>query len=219
MYDSTNCAASSWLLNQDLGFFEHVLGLQVSVQGWKINRFLSEVLVCWSCAEKITIKIERAFSVTLWALPATRRSFQQSPQLPTVTATSSSCCNLQQLLWPLETLPHSFPRGCFQVPNWEVVSKSPEVVSSDRIVQLYYNSNILRFETAIIVETAIRVKTAIISQLRCTSSVFSKLFQIVSSCFELFQVVQIVITLGQQPACRPMIVICLINKVCDQFNT
>ena len=26
----TNCAASAWFLNQDLGFFERVLGLQVS---------------------------------------------------------------------------------------------------------------------------------------------------------------------------------------------
>ena len=47
---------------------------------WKINSFLSEISVCWSCTEKITIKIERAFSVILRALPATRRSFQQSPQ-------------------------------------------------------------------------------------------------------------------------------------------
>ena len=53
---------------------------------WKINSFLSEILVCWSCMEKITIKIERAFSVILLASPATRRSFQLSPQLPTVTA-------------------------------------------------------------------------------------------------------------------------------------
>ena len=33
------------------------------------------------------------------------------------------------------------------------------------------------------------------------------------------QIVQIVIMSGQQPACHPMIVICLINKVGDQFNT
>ena len=54
-----------------------------------------------------------------------------------------------------------------------------------------------------------------------------KLFQvvqIVSSCsncfklFKLFKVVQIVITSVQQPACHPMIVISLINKVGDQFN-
>ena len=36
--------------------------------------------------------------------------------------------------------------------------------------------------------------------------------------FKLFQVLQIVITSCQQPACCRMIVICLINKV-DQFNT
>ena len=53
---------------------------------WKINSFLSEISVCWSCTEKITIKIERAFSVILLASPATRSSFQLSPQLPTVTA-------------------------------------------------------------------------------------------------------------------------------------
>ena len=32
---------------------------------WKINSFLSEISVCWSCTEKITLKIERAFSVIL----------------------------------------------------------------------------------------------------------------------------------------------------------
>ena len=52
--------------------------------------FLSEVSVCWSCAEKI-IKIEGAFSVIL---PATHHSFQQLLQLLTVTAASKSCCNL-----------------------------------------------------------------------------------------------------------------------------
>ena len=107
------------------------------------------------------------------------------------------------------------------MPNWEVVSKSPEVVSSDWIVQLYYNSNILRVETVIRVETAIRVETPLLvscaAPVQCFQNCF-KLFQVVSNCFKLFQVVQIVITLGQQPACRPMI-ICLINKVCDQFNT
>ena len=50
---------------------------------WKINSFLSEISVCWSCTEKI-IKIERAFSVILQTLPATRRSYQQTLQLPTV---------------------------------------------------------------------------------------------------------------------------------------
>ena len=47
---------------------------------WKINSFLSEISVCRSCAEKIIIKIERVFSVILLASPATRHSFQQSPQ-------------------------------------------------------------------------------------------------------------------------------------------
>ena len=39
--------------------------------------------------------------------------------------------------------------------------------------------------------------------------------QCFENCFILFQ---IVITSDQQPACNPMIVICLINKVGDQFN-
>ena len=34
---------------------------------WKINSFLPEVSVCWRCTEKMTIKIERAFSVILRA--------------------------------------------------------------------------------------------------------------------------------------------------------
>ena len=42
---------------------------------WKINIFLSEISVCWSCTEKI-IKIERAFSIILRASQATRHSFQ-----------------------------------------------------------------------------------------------------------------------------------------------
>ena len=58
---------------------EHLTPLEKN-QSWKINSFLSEILVCWSCTEKITIKIEKAFSVILRALPATRHSFQQLPQ-------------------------------------------------------------------------------------------------------------------------------------------
>ena len=67
---------------------------------------LSQVSVCWSCTEKMTIKIERAFSVILWASPATRRSFQLLPQLPTVAAASNNCCNLQQCcnLWKLSRI-------------------------------------------------------------------------------------------------------------------
>ena len=98
-----------------------------SLPCWKINSFLPEVSVCWRCTDKRTVKIESTFSVTLPASPATRRSFQQSPQLPAVAPAFNSRCNLQQLL----ELPHSFPRRRFQVPNSEVVSKSPEVVSSD----------------------------------------------------------------------------------------
>ena len=60
--------------------------VQTAKPRWKINSFLSEISVCWSCTEKITIKTERAFSVILLASPATRRSFQLSPQLPTVKA-------------------------------------------------------------------------------------------------------------------------------------
>ena len=46
----------------------------------KINSFLFEISVCWSCTEKRTIKIERAFSVILRASPATRHNFQLSLQ-------------------------------------------------------------------------------------------------------------------------------------------
>ena len=53
---------------------------------WKINSFLSEISVCWRCTEKITIQIERAFSVILRASPATLRSFQPLPQHPIVAA-------------------------------------------------------------------------------------------------------------------------------------
>ena len=58
----------------------------VGLPRWKINSFLSEISVCWRCTEKIIIQIERAFSVILRASPATRRSFQPSPQHPTVAA-------------------------------------------------------------------------------------------------------------------------------------
>ena len=58
--------------------------------GWKIHSFLSEVSVCWSCTEKLTIKIERAFSVILQESLATRRSFQQSLQPPAVAVTSGN---------------------------------------------------------------------------------------------------------------------------------
>ena len=64
--------------------YDIMMTTKVSVPCWKINSFLPEVSVCWRCTEKI-IKIERAFSVILRASPATRRSFQQSPQLPAVT--------------------------------------------------------------------------------------------------------------------------------------
>ena len=56
---------------------------------WKINSFLSEISVCWSCTEKITLKIERAFSVILRASPAIPWSFQPSPQHPTVPQQTS----------------------------------------------------------------------------------------------------------------------------------
>ena len=58
---------------------------------WKINSFLSEISVCWSCTEKITLKIERAFSVILRASPAICGSFQPSPQRPTVPQQTSDC--------------------------------------------------------------------------------------------------------------------------------
>ena len=57
---------------------------------WKINSLLSEISICWSCTEKITIKIERAFSVISVAASSCHRSFQLSPQLPAVAAASNS---------------------------------------------------------------------------------------------------------------------------------
>ena len=53
---------------------------------WKINSFLSEISVCWSWMEKITIKIERAISV--FAGLASNLS-----QLPAVAAASNSHCS------------------------------------------------------------------------------------------------------------------------------
>ena len=67
-----------------------------SAPWWKINSFLSEIMVCWSCMEKI-IKIKRAFSVIFWASPATRRSFQPLPQHPTVPQQTSDLIHSWQL--------------------------------------------------------------------------------------------------------------------------
>ena len=64
---------------------------------WKINSFLSEISVCWNSAEKITIKIEKAFSVILRALPAIRSSFQPSPQQPTGPQQTSDLIHNWQL--------------------------------------------------------------------------------------------------------------------------
>ena len=64
---------------------------------WKINSFLSEISVCWSSAEQITIKIERAFSVMLRASPAIRCSFQPSPQHPTGPQQTSDLIHNWQL--------------------------------------------------------------------------------------------------------------------------
>ena len=50
--------------------------------------------------KKITIQIERAFYVILWASPATHLSTQQLPQLPTVAAALNSHCSFQQSLQP-----------------------------------------------------------------------------------------------------------------------
>ena len=83
------CPSVSWCFISGLWYFMDVLQVFYDVLScwtpcWKINSFLSEISVCWSCTKKITIEIEIAFFVILWALPATRRSFQQSSQLPTV---------------------------------------------------------------------------------------------------------------------------------------
>ena len=97
---------------------------------WKINSFLSEVLVCWSFTEKITIKIERAFSIILWASPVTRRSFQQSLQSPAVAVTSGN-------------FPTLVSRSHFQVPNWEIV---PSHRRSSPVTAWYNYSIIATFE-------------------------------------------------------------------------
>ena len=55
---------------------------------WKINSFCLRSRIIEVVWKKITIKIERAFFVILWASPATHHSFQQSTQLQTVTATN-----------------------------------------------------------------------------------------------------------------------------------
>ena len=70
---------------------------------------------------------------------------------------------------------------------------SPEVISSDCMVQLYYNSNIWRVETATRVETTIRVETDIISQWCSSQHQFSVLkivstFQAVSNCSNCYYV-------------------------------
>ena len=62
---------------------------RLRIPRWKINSCLSEISVCWSCTEKITFKIERAFSVILRASPAIPRSFQPSPQHQTVLQQTS----------------------------------------------------------------------------------------------------------------------------------
>ena len=68
----------------------------LSTQGWKIHSFLSEVSVCWSCTEKQQLKQKEHFPsyCSLRALPATCRSFQQSPQPPAVAITSGNSPSL-----------------------------------------------------------------------------------------------------------------------------
>ena len=138
---------------------------------WKIDNFLSEVSVCWSCTEKITIKIERAFSVTLRASPAIRL------QLPAVAVTSSSWCNLWQLSY-------------IRVP--EVVSKCQtgklfpshrrmEVVSSDRMVQLYYYNNIWKVKPKRSKQPDILLASGA-APVQCFQNCF-KSFQVVSNCY------------------------------------
>ena len=68
------------LIRKNSSIAKNSLAPSILVQCWKINSFLFEITVCWSCTEKITIQIERAFSVILRASVATRRSFQLSPQ-------------------------------------------------------------------------------------------------------------------------------------------
>ena len=78
---------SSFNYDTDHGRVWRMLGEWHYGPCWKIHSFLSEVSVCWSCTEKITIKIERAFSVIL-------RGLSSNPsQLTAVAAASNSRCN------------------------------------------------------------------------------------------------------------------------------
>ena len=186
---------------------------------WKINSFLSEVTVCWSCMEKITIKMERAFSIILRALLVTHHNFQQSLQLPALATASNSCRSFQQSLQPsaVAVTSGNSPAFIYKCQTGKLFPIHRRLSP----VTAWYNYIIIAtfegVETAIMVETTTRVETAIISLWRSTSSVFWKLFQAVSNCFK-FKLFHIVITSGQQPACHPMMVISLINKVGDQFN-
>ena len=157
------------------------------------------------------IKIERAFSVILRASLATCCSFQQLLQLPTVAAASNSCCSIQQLL-QLPTVAATSSSCCnlwklsrirFHVPNWIVVSKSRK--SSP--VTAWYNYIIMATFEGWKQPQGLKQPSLV----SCAAPV-----QCFQNCFKLFQ---IVIASDQQPACHSMIVICLINKVGDQFNT
>ena len=135
---------------------------------WKIDSFMPEVLVCWRCTEKITIKIERAVSVILRASPATRCSFQQLLQCPAVAVTSG---------------------------NSHI--RFPEVVSKCQTRKLFpshrRSSPVTAWDNYIIIATFEGLKQPLglkqlllVSGEAPTSSVFSKLFQvvqIVSNCY------------------------------------
>ena len=104
---------------------------------WKINSFLPEVSVCRRCTEKI-IKIEKAFSVLLWASQATCRSFQQSPQLPAVTAASSSRHSFQQSLQQTSNLIHNW-----QLQMQDGIFQSLPLLTVSSIRRLYVDKRLL----------------------------------------------------------------------------
>ena len=135
---------------------------------------------CWnetrSCQDDAFWYITRSYERSCWELEQNKDEFIFSPPRP---HTFRIACGylLHSLIFP-----HSlriFKDFGMQIMNTAVkififqqwvffpIWKWPEVVSSAHMVQLYYNSNIWS------------VETDIIYQWRSTSSVFSKLFQVV----------------------------------------
>ena len=130
-------------------------------------------------------------------------SFQQSLPLPTVAATSSSCCNL----WQLSSI--CFPEVVSKCQTWKLFPSHQR----SSLVIAWYNYNIMATFEGLKQPLGLKQSQGLKQPLLVSGAAPFQCFQ---NCFKLFQ---IVIMSGQQPVCHPMIVICLINKVGDQFNT